>query len=111
MPKRPHTRPLTLTLYGSRLLESGVLGWISRHRREEVTAEWEKLQIEELHDLYSSRCVFRVITSRWMKWAGHVARMGTKKFIVFRWRDLKERDDLQDLDLKQIRKKLWCIHP
>jgi hypothetical protein len=62
-------------------ISSGVLRGISRPRREEVTAKWGKLHIEELHDLYFSRCVVRVITSRWMKWAGHVARMGTKKCI------------------------------
>ena len=46
-----------------------------------MTAEWGKLQSGELHDFYSSRYVVRVITYRWMRWAGHVARVGTKKCI------------------------------
>ena len=46
--------------HGPRLFESGVLRGISRPRRDEVTAEWGKLHIEELHDLYFSRCVVRV---------------------------------------------------
>jgi hypothetical protein len=43
--------------YGPRLFESGVLRGISRSRKAEVTAEWGKLHIEELHDVYFSRCV------------------------------------------------------
>jgi hypothetical protein len=40
-----------------------------------VTGEWRKLH-EELHDLYSSTNTVRVIKSRRMRWAGHVARLG-----------------------------------
>jgi hypothetical protein len=39
----------------------------------------EKLHNEELHDLYSSPSIIRIIKSRRMRWAGHVARMGEKK--------------------------------
>ena len=69
------------SFYGPRLFENEVLRGISGPRREEVTAEWGELQIEELHDLCFSRCGVRVITFRWVKGAGHVARMGTKKCI------------------------------
>jgi hypothetical protein len=41
-----------------------------------VTGEWRKLHNEELNDLYSSHNIVRVIKSRRMSWAGHVARMG-----------------------------------
>ena len=44
-------------------------------RREEGTGEWRKLHNEELNDLYFSPNIVRVIKSRRMRWAGHVARM------------------------------------
>jgi hypothetical protein len=42
----------------------------------EVTGVWRKLHNEELNDLYSSSSIVRVIKSRRIGWAGHVARMG-----------------------------------
>jgi hypothetical protein len=45
-------------------------------KRDEVTGEWRKLPNEELNDLYSLHNIVRVVKSRRMKWAGHVARMG-----------------------------------
>jgi len=45
------------------------------------TGEWRKLHNEELNDLYCSRNIVRVITSRRMGWAGHVARMGERRFL------------------------------
>jgi hypothetical protein len=41
-----------------------------------VTGEWRKLHNEELNDLYSLRNIVRVVKSRRMSWAGHVAHMG-----------------------------------
>ena len=46
------------------------------HKTDNVTGEWRKLHNEELNGLYSSPNIVRVIKSRRMKWAGHVARMG-----------------------------------
>jgi hypothetical protein len=47
---------------------------------DEKTGGWRKLHNEELHNLYSSPCITRIIKPRWMRWAGHVARMrGGKK--------------------------------
>jgi hypothetical protein len=43
--------------------------------RDEVTGEWGRLRNGELNDLYYSRNIIRVIKTRIMKWAGHVARM------------------------------------
>ena len=45
-------------------------------KKDEVTREWRKLHYEELNDLYSSPTIVRVIKSRRMRWARHVARMG-----------------------------------
>jgi hypothetical protein len=47
-------------------------------KRDEVTGEWRKLHKEELRYLGSSQSI-RVIKSRRMRWAGHVARMGEKR--------------------------------
>jgi hypothetical protein len=63
--------------------ENRVLRKIFEPERDEVTEEWRKLHNEELNDLYSSPNIVRVINSRRMRWAGHVARMG-KKGGVFR---------------------------
>ena len=48
-------------------------------RRDEVTGECRRFHNEELNDLYSSPNTVRVIKSRRMRWAGHVARMGEKR--------------------------------
>ena len=48
-------------------------------RRDEVTGEWRRPHNEELNDLYSSPNIVRVIKSRRMRWAGHVARMGEER--------------------------------
>ena len=45
-------------------------------KTDEVTGEWRKLHNEELTDLYSLPNIVRVVKSRRMRWAGHVARMG-----------------------------------
>jgi hypothetical protein len=48
-------------------------------KRDEATGEWRRLRNEELDDLYSSPNIIRVIKSRRLRWAGHVARMGEKR--------------------------------
>jgi hypothetical protein len=56
-----------------------VLRRIFGPKRDEVTADWRKLHNEELHRLYSSPSIIRMIKSRRMRWAGHVARMKEKR--------------------------------
>jgi hypothetical protein len=48
-------------------------------KRDEVKAEWRKMHNEELQNLYSSQNIIRMIKSRRMRWAGHVARKGAER--------------------------------
>jgi hypothetical protein len=59
-----------------RVFENRVLRRIFGPKRDGVTGVWRKLHNEELHSLYSSPSIVRVMKSRRMRWAGHVARMG-----------------------------------
>jgi len=62
-----------------RVFESWLLRRIFGPKRDIVTAEWKQLRNEEITDLYSSPNITRVIKSRRMKWAGHVADMGERR--------------------------------
>jgi hypothetical protein len=62
-----------------RVFQNRVLKRIFGPKRDEVTGEWRKLHNEELRDLYSSPSIIRMIKSRGMRWAGHVARMEEKR--------------------------------
>jgi hypothetical protein len=61
--------------------ENRVLRRIFGPNRDEVTGNGRKLHNEELHNLYSSPNIIRVMKSRVMRWAGHVARMGDEECI------------------------------
>ena len=58
------------------MFENRVLRRVFGSKRGEVTGEWRKLHSEELRDLYSLPNIVRVVKSRRMRWAWHVARMG-----------------------------------
>jgi hypothetical protein len=86
----------TLTLWEEnrlRVFEIRVLRMIFGPKRDEVTVEWRKLHNEELRDLYSSSSIIRIMKSRRMRWAGHVARMGRRGTrIDYWWESQRERD-------------------
>jgi len=65
--------------YSLRVSVNRVLRRLFGPKRDEVTGEWRKLHNEELSDLYSSPSIVRVIKSRRMRWAGHVAFMGERR--------------------------------
>jgi hypothetical protein len=70
---------LSLTLregHKLRVFENKVLWRIFGLKMDDVTRGWRKLHNEELHGLYSSPSIIRVIKARRMRWVGHVARMG-----------------------------------
>jgi hypothetical protein len=62
-----------------RVFENRVLRSIFGPKRDEVTQEWRKLYHEKLNDWYSSPSIVRVIISRRIRWAGHVAYMGERR--------------------------------
>jgi hypothetical protein len=60
---------------------------------DEVIGGWRRLNIEELHKIYSSPSIIRMIKSSIMRWAEHVAHMGRREIrIGFWWEIRKERD-------------------
>jgi hypothetical protein len=55
------------------VFENRVLRKIFGRKRDEVIGGWKKLHDEELHNLYFSPSILRIIISMRMKWAGHIA--------------------------------------
>jgi hypothetical protein len=65
------------------VFENRVLRKLFGPKRDGVTGGWRKLHNEKLHNLYSSASIIRIIKSRRMRWAGHVARMGEKRNVYW----------------------------
>jgi len=81
-----------------KVFENMVLRGIFGPRRDEVTGEWRRLHDAELNDLYTSSNIVRVIKSRRMRWAGHVARMGEERGCIGSWcGNRREREHWGDL--------------
>jgi hypothetical protein len=74
------------------VFENRVLRRIFGPGGDEVTGDWRKLHNEELHNFYSSPNIIRMMKSRRMRWAGHVARMGEEE-------SQKKRDHQTDQDV------------
>jgi hypothetical protein len=88
LPPRTKVEILPVVLYGCetwsltlkeelrlRVFENRLLRRIFGPKIDEVMEGWRKLHNEELHSLYSSPSIIRMMTSRRMRWVGHVARM------------------------------------
>jgi hypothetical protein len=76
-----------------RVFENRVLRRIFSQKRNEVTGGWRKLHNEKRHNLYSSPSIIRMIKSRRLRWAGHVARMGRRGMLIgYWWESQKIRD-------------------
>jgi hypothetical protein len=68
--------------HGLKVFESGMLRRIFGPKKDdEIIQVWKELHNEELHNLYSSPNIIRMIKSRRMGWASHVARMGRRGMI------------------------------
>jgi hypothetical protein len=68
-----------------RLFQNRVLRRIFGPKRDEVMGWWRKLHNDELHDLYSSPSIIRIIKSMRMRWAGHVAQMWGRGTCIGYW--------------------------
>jgi hypothetical protein len=77
-----------LRVFGNRVLRK-----IFGPKRDEVIGGWRKLYNEELHNFYCSPSIIRMIKSRTMRWAGHVARMGRRGMLIGFWWESQKGGD------------------
>ena len=82
------------------VFENRVLRRIFGPTRDEVTGEWRRLYNKKLYALYCSSAIIRLIKSRRLIWAGHVARRGREEVHGgFWWGNLREVGCLKYLDV------------
>jgi hypothetical protein len=75
------------------VFENRVLRRIFGPKRDEATGGWRKLRNEELHNLYASPSIIRMIKSRRMRRAGHVARMRRRGIYIGYWWERRKEGD------------------
>jgi hypothetical protein len=82
------------------VFENRVLRGIFGPKRDGVAGGWVKLHNEELHNLYSSSNITRIIKTKRIRWAGHVARMdGKRNLYRLLVRKPKDRNHYEDPDI------------
>jgi len=97
-----------------RVFENRVLRGIFVPNRDGVTRERIKLHNEDPSDLYFSPNIFRVIKSRRIRWAGHVARVEEKRIVYTilagkpegkrpLGRPRRRREDNMKMDIQELR--------
>jgi hypothetical protein len=74
---------------------------------DEVTGYWRKLHNEELHNLYSSPNIIRMIKSWRIKWAEHVEHMGGRKRLQEFGRPRRRWEDNTKMDIWEIVVGVW----
>jgi hypothetical protein len=79
------------------VFENSVLTRIFSSKRKEMVEGWRRPHNEELHNLYTSPHIFRVIKSWRMRWAGHVTHKGEIRNVVLWLENLKRRSHSEDL--------------
>jgi hypothetical protein len=100
------------------VFEKRLLRGIFGPKRDEVTGGWRKRHNEELHKLYSSPNIIRMIKSKRMRWAGHVARIAAKgnEYRIFGGKGRRKRQlgrprhrwvDNIKIDLTEINEMVW----
>jgi reverse gyrase len=83
-----------------KVFHNGVLRKVLGLKRSEVTIAWRKVHNEELHNLYSSSSIIKMMKSRRMRWAGNIARMRRRGMHRGYWWDShKERDHWENQDV------------
>jgi hypothetical protein len=86
--------------YRLKVSENILLWKMFGHKRDEVTEEWWRVNIEELHTFFSSPYIVLVINSRRLRWADCVARVEKGEMYTGCWsRNLRTRDYLEDLGI------------
>jgi hypothetical protein len=66
-------------------------------KREKVTRGWRKLHNEELHNMYSSPNVIRMIKSMWIRWAGLAVRMGRRGMHIGFWWEARMKESTRKI--------------